>query len=63
MPTGPREPDRGTSNPGPLGAPVRPKPAPVDDWRVVPDKPYLERNAVTGRLRTRNYTIDTPLKD
>jgi hypothetical protein len=39
----------------PLGPPVRPPPADAaaEAWEQVPDKPWLERERNSGRLRTR----------
>lgn len=50
----PRSTDPAPRPQGPLGDRVAPKPAKpaASDWEPVPGSPGIERNRVTGRMRT-----------
>jgi hypothetical protein len=49
--SGPPEPPAGPWQP--LGSPTpKPAPTPASEWDPVPDTPGIERNRLTGRLRT-----------
>lgn len=58
MTTGPREPE--TDKPGPFErSPSVAPPPPEARWITDRDRPYIQHDPVTGRLRTNGYTPNT----